>query len=157
VAVGDAWACTNPSLGRGASIGALHAGVLRDVVAKEGLADADAVVGRFHDETERVVGPYVDATLAFDHHRLAAIEADIAGVAYRPDDPGWTMATALTTGARHDPELARAHAVVGALLATPAEVFADPALRERVLPWVGRPWLSSGPDRAELLEVLAAT
>jgi hypothetical protein len=67
------------------------------------------------------------------------------------------MATALTTGARHDPELARAHAVVGALLATPAEVFADPALRERVLPWVGRPWLSSGPDRAELLEVLAAT
>ena len=29
VAVGDAWACTNPSLGRGASIGALHACVLR--------------------------------------------------------------------------------------------------------------------------------
>ena len=157
VAVGDAWACTNPSLGRGASIGALHAGVLRDVVAKEGLADADALVRRFHDETERVVGPYVDATLAFDHHRLAAIEADIAGVAYRPDDPGWTMATALNIGARHDPELARAHAVVAALLATPAEVFADPALRERVLPWVGRPWLTPGPDRAELLEVLAAT
>ena len=112
VAVGDAWACTNPSLGRGASIGALHASVLRDTVAKEGLGDADALVNRFHDETERVVGPYVDATLAFDHHRLAAIEADIAGEAYRPDDPGWTMATALNVGARHDPELTRAHAVI---------------------------------------------
>ena len=41
VAVGDAWASTNPSLGRGASIGALHACVLRDVVAKEGTADPD--------------------------------------------------------------------------------------------------------------------
>ena len=87
VAVGDAWACTNPSLGRGVSIGALHACVLRDAVAKEGLGDADALVRRFHEETERVVGPYVDATLAFDQHRLATIEADIAGVAYEPDDP----------------------------------------------------------------------
>ena len=156
VAVGDAWACTNPSLGRGASIGALHASVLRDTVAKEGLGDADALVNRFHDETERVVGPYVDATLAFDHHRLAAIEADVAGEPYRPDDPGWTMATALNVGARHDPDLTRAHAVIAALLATPAEVFADAALRERVLPWVGRPWLSPGPSRAELLEVVAA-
>jgi 2-polyprenyl-6-methoxyphenol hydroxylase-like FAD-dependent oxidoreductase len=156
VAVGDAWTCTNPSLGRGASIGALHASVLRDTVAKEGLGDADALVNRFHDETERVVGPYVDATLAFDHHRLAAIEADIAGEPYRPDDPGWTMATALNVGARHDPELTRAHAVIAALLATPAEVFADAALRERVLPWVGRSWLSPGPSRAELLEVVAA-
>jgi hypothetical protein len=25
-----------------------------------------------------------------------------------------------------------------------------------VLPWVGRPWLSPGPSRAELLEVVAA-
>ena len=157
VAVGDAWACTNPSLGRGASIGALHASVLRDTVAKEGLGDPDALVNRFHDETERVVGPYVDATLAFDHHRLAAIEADIAGEPYRPDDPGWTMATALNVGARHDPELTRAHAVIAALLATPAEVFADAALRERVLPWVGHPWLSPGPSRTELLATLAAS
>jgi 2-polyprenyl-6-methoxyphenol hydroxylase-like FAD-dependent oxidoreductase len=156
VAVGDAWACTNPSLGRGASIGALHACVLRDAVAKEGLGDADALVQRFHEETERVVGPYVDATLAFDRHRLAAIEADIAGAAHRPDDPGWTMATALTAGARHDPELTRAHAAVAALLATPAEVFADAALRERVLPWAGRPWFSPGPSRAELIATLAA-
>jgi 2-polyprenyl-6-methoxyphenol hydroxylase-like FAD-dependent oxidoreductase len=53
VAVGDAWACTNPSLGRGVSIGALHACVLRDAVAKEGLGDADALARRFHEETER--------------------------------------------------------------------------------------------------------
>ena len=32
VAVGDSWACTNPSIGRGASIGLLHAVALRDVL-----------------------------------------------------------------------------------------------------------------------------
>ena len=88
VAVGDAWACTNPSLGRGASIGALHACVLRDVVAKEGTADPDALVLRFAAETAATVAPYVDSTLWFDRHRLAEIEADVAGVPYQPDGPG---------------------------------------------------------------------
>src|SRR5215207_90402 len=35
-AVGDAWACTNPSLGRGIALGLLHAGVLRASVAAHG-------------------------------------------------------------------------------------------------------------------------
>ncbi|HEY1319667.1 MAG TPA: FAD-dependent oxidoreductase, partial [Streptosporangiaceae bacterium] len=39
VAVGDAWACTNPSLGRGASIGLLHACALRDVLRDVGAGD----------------------------------------------------------------------------------------------------------------------
>ncbi|MGY1671793.1 hypothetical protein [Geodermatophilus sp. SYSU D00710] len=33
-AVGDAWACTNPSAGRGLSVGLLHAALLRSVVAE---------------------------------------------------------------------------------------------------------------------------
>src|SRR6185436_12603882 len=37
VAVGDAWACTNPSLGRGASLGLLHALTLRDAVREAGV------------------------------------------------------------------------------------------------------------------------
>lgn len=153
LAVGDSWACTNPSLGRGASIGLLHATLLRDTLAKEGLGDADALARRFHEDTERVVGPYVDATLAFDSHRLAAIEADVAGRAYAPTDPGWTMTTALNAGAGHDPDLARA--AIACLLATPAEVLADAALRERVLGWASHPWHTPGPDRAELLDVVA--
>ena len=95
VAVGDAWASTNPSLGRGASIGALHACVLRDVVAKEGTADADTLVLRFAAETAATVAPYVDSTLSFDRHRLAEIEADVAGVPYEPADPTWAITRAL--------------------------------------------------------------
>ena len=46
VAVGDAWACTNPSLGRGISIGALHARVLRD--RRQGGPARRPLVKRFH-------------------------------------------------------------------------------------------------------------
>ena len=44
VPVGDAWACTNPSLGRGLSIGAEHARCLRDVIETQGATDPDALV-----------------------------------------------------------------------------------------------------------------
>jgi 2-polyprenyl-6-methoxyphenol hydroxylase-like FAD-dependent oxidoreductase len=151
VAVGDAWACTNPSLGRGISIGALHACLLRDVVAKEGTGDAEALVLRFAAETAAVVAPYVDSTLSFDRHRLAEIEADIAGVPYQTADPTWAMTRALWAGAQEDPLLARAVTAIGAVLALPGELVADPVLRERVVGYVGRPYYAPGPTRAELL------
>ena len=155
LAVGDAWACTNPSVGRGITIGALHACVLRDVVAKEGTADADALVQRFAAETAAVVAPYVDSTLAFDRHRLAEIEADIAGVPYQPADPTWAVTRALWAGAREDPLLARAATTIGAVQALPSELLAAPALRERVVGFIGRPYYSPGPTRAELLAAVA--
>ena len=57
VAVGDAWACTNPSLGRGATIGLLHAGGLRDVLRETGADDHDKLVRRFHEWTTAAVEP----------------------------------------------------------------------------------------------------
>ena len=151
LAVGDASASTNPSLGRGASIGALHACVLRDVVAKEGTADPESLVVRFAAETRAVVAPYVDSTLAFDRHRLAEIEADIAGVPYQPADPTWAMTRALWAGAREDPLLARAVTAIGAVQVLPQELLTDPVLGQRVVGYLGRPYYAPGPTRAELL------
>lgn len=151
VAVGDAWASTNPSLGRGASIGALHACVLRDVVAKEGTADADALVLRFAAETATTVAPYLDSTLSFDRHRLAEIEADVAGVPYRPDDPAWAMTRALGAGGRGDPVVARALAAISAVQAIPGQLLGDPAVLGAVARYLGRSHYAPGADRAELL------
>jgi 2-polyprenyl-6-methoxyphenol hydroxylase-like FAD-dependent oxidoreductase len=151
VAVGDAWACTNPSLGRGASIGALHACVLRDVVAKEGTADPDALVQRFAAETAATVAPYVDSTLSFDRHRLAEIEADVAGVPYQPEDPAWAMTRALGAGGREDPVVARALAAIASVQATPGQVLGDPSVRGHVARYLGRSHYGPGADRAELL------
>ena len=73
VAVGDAWACTNPSLGRGASIGLMHACVLRDVlrdVGADGISgDPEKLVRRFDEVTAAVVEPLYRATLWFDRGR----------------------------------------------------------------------------------------
>ena len=81
VAVGDSWACTNPSLGRGTSIGMLHAVALRDHAARRTgsttrSAFAAALATRPPSTT---VEPWYRATLAFDRHRLAEIEARIEG------------------------------------------------------------------------------
>jgi 2-polyprenyl-6-methoxyphenol hydroxylase-like FAD-dependent oxidoreductase len=151
VTVGDAWASTNPSLGRGASIGALHACVLRDVVAKEGTADPDALVLRFAAETAASVAPYVDSTLSFDRHRLAEIEAAVAGVPYEPEDPAWAMTRALGAGGRADPVVARALTAIASAQALPGEVLGDATVRGRVAAFLGRPHYAPGADRAELL------
>jgi len=151
VAVGDAWASTNPSLGRGASIGALHACVLRDVVAKEGTDDPDTLVLRFAAETAATVAPYLDSTLSFDRHRLAEIEADAAGVPYEPEDPAWAMTRALGAGARTDPVVARALAAIASVQALPAEVLGDPAVLGHAAAFLGRPHYAPGASRAELL------
>jgi 2-polyprenyl-6-methoxyphenol hydroxylase-like FAD-dependent oxidoreductase len=151
VALGDAWASTNPSLGRGASIGALHACVLRDVVAKEGTDDPDTLVLRFAAETAATVAPYLDSTLSFDQHRLAEIEADVAGVPYEPEDPAWAMTRALGAGARTDPVVARALAAIASVQALPAEVLGDPAVLGHAAAFLGRPHYAPGASRAELL------
>jgi 2-polyprenyl-6-methoxyphenol hydroxylase-like FAD-dependent oxidoreductase len=51
VAVADAWACTNPSAGRGLTVGFLHALRLRDTLRQES-ADPYAFAEAFHARTE---------------------------------------------------------------------------------------------------------
>jgi flavin-dependent dehydrogenase len=157
VAVGDAWACTNPSLGRGVSFALVHAKVLRDVLRESGPADHDKVVRRFDEATARIVEPLYRATTGSDTHRLAEIHGDVAGVPYRPANPRWAGSKALFAAGLSDPELARAYVSIASLVATPDEVFARPGLRERVVA-LGGPapqYPLPGPTRAELLDAVA--
>ena len=153
VAVGDAWACTNPSLGRGASFAIIHARVLRDVLRETGVDDHDKLVRRFDEATARTVEPLYRATTGFDTHRLAEIDGDVAGVPYRPDDLRWIGSKALFAAALRDPDILRAYVSVVSFLATPDEVFATPGLRDRVLALgMSAPqYPLPGPSRAELL------
>lgn len=155
VAVGDSSSATNPSLGRGTTIGTLQAIVLRDVLARP-AADPLATAQAFHDATAAQVTPWVEATLRFDRHRLAEIDADVAGVPYATDDRSWAMSTALMNGAAHDPVLARASARIAGLLASPLEVLSDPAVQQRLQPWTGGPrYPIDGPTREEVLQAVA--
>jgi 2-polyprenyl-6-methoxyphenol hydroxylase-like FAD-dependent oxidoreductase len=153
VAVADAWACSNPANGRGASIGMLHALTLRDQLRTVGLDDPAAFADAFHAATAETVEPWYRATLASDRHRLGEIEAGILGAAYDTQDPAYQLERALDAAFPRDPDCARATFDIRFVLRTPAEVFARPGLRDKTLElgsgWRDEPAL--GPARRTIL------
>lgn len=157
VAVADSWACTNPSLGRGITMALLHGLALRDVL-RESTGDDPARFSRAFDEaTSATVEPWYRATVAFDRHRLAGIEAEISGETYSPDDPGWEIGQALQYAAFQDPECFRAFLSVVGMLQTPDEVLARPGVFEKVVA-LGASWRDQptfGPTRDELLSIVS--
>jgi 2-polyprenyl-6-methoxyphenol hydroxylase-like FAD-dependent oxidoreductase len=155
VAIADAWAATNPSVGRGASIGVMHAVALRDVLrATPPGGDPVALARAFDAATRETVAPYVRDTLAFDRHRLAEIDAVIAGLAYETDDTGWHRIEALRIGAMQDPLLLRAYCAVRLVLARVDEVWDEPGVAERAAR-LRDPEPAPGPDREELVAIVA--
>jgi 2-polyprenyl-6-methoxyphenol hydroxylase-like FAD-dependent oxidoreductase len=152
LAVGDAWGCTNPSAGRGLSVGLLHAQRLRDAV-REGIDDGEALVYRFDKVTEEEAAPFVRNQLAADRARIAEMAALREGSAPPPADP---RSRAIGAAMMRDPEIFRAMVELNMCLALPPEVFARPGLAERVAA-VGdaSPGGLPGPNRAELLELVA--
>src|SRR5690606_27025911 len=82
VAVGDSAAFTNPTLGRGTSMGLHHACQLRDLLREVDAGDAHEVAVRFDEVTQRELRPLYDATRFYDSNRLAEIEADVEGGVY---------------------------------------------------------------------------
>jgi flavin-dependent dehydrogenase len=157
LAVGDSWACTNPSLGRGASIACIHAVALRDLLQIASIDFPMELAQRWHEVTEATVEPYYRATLDFDRHRLAEIDAGIDAKTYDPGDPSYEMAQALASAAGKDPDLFRAMLNIVTVLKCPDEVFAPAGVTEKVLA-LGGGWRDEpvfAPTREELLAIVA--
>jgi 2-polyprenyl-6-methoxyphenol hydroxylase-like FAD-dependent oxidoreductase len=154
LALGDAWACTNPSLGRGIAIGVVHAAALRAMIRDHPLDDPIAVACNWAQRTSDGVDALVTETFNFDRHRLAQIDAEIAGTSYETDDPAWRLGQALSSAATHDPDLLRGQLEIASLLSTGADVFARPGFADRATA-LADPTPLPGPDRAELLALLA--
>ena len=114
--VADAWACTNPSLGRGVALGLAHAARLRDVVKTE-RGDPEAFALAWDHVTETELTPWYRATVALDRARLAEIEAIRTGGALpRPSGPAAALGAALARAMPHDPDIFRAFTeIVGCL------------------------------------------
>ncbi|MGY1777657.1 NAD(P)/FAD-dependent oxidoreductase [Geodermatophilus sp. SYSU D00804] len=152
-AVGDAWACTNPSAGRGLSVGIAHAALLRAAVARDLDRPAD-LAAAFDAATERRVGPFVTDQLAEDRSRLAQMDAARRGA---PEPPLYPELAAFLGVAMRDADVFRAMLEYRLCMAPLADLLAVPLVRERVaaaVPDPPRPF--PGPDRARLLELLAA-
>ena len=156
VSVGDAWACTNPSLGRGATIGFFHAIALRDAM-RSNVLDAPGKFARgFATATADSVEPWYRATLAYDRARLAEVDAEVTGQPHEPD-PIWDFTRALTSAAGKDGELLRARLRIAGLLESSDDVLAAPGVFERVIE-LGSGWRDEptyGASREEFLQALA--
>jgi len=153
--LGDAWACTNPSLGRGISMGMVHAAALRRLLREGPADDPRAQASRWHELTAESVEPLFVDTLAFDRHRLAEIEAEIEGRPYETDDPGWALGQALAASIMRDPDLLRGFIEVAALLDSSVGVMSRPGIAERAIA-LADPTPLPGLDRTQLLTVVGA-
>ena len=155
VALADSWACTNPSLGRGLSLGLWHALLLRDVIREHGTEDRSGVPAAFDAVTEAELTPWYRSTLWWDRHRLTDVRAAM-GVPTGPvDDARWHRWLRLGAAMNDHPELLMAFLEVIKLDARPEEVVERPAIVE-LLERVDAPLPTpAGPSREELLRLVA--
>jgi 2-polyprenyl-6-methoxyphenol hydroxylase-like FAD-dependent oxidoreductase len=150
-AVGDAWACTNPSAGRGVTVGLLHAQCLRDTV-RAGVDDPEAFVRAWDEVTERDVAPFYWNQIRADRARVAEMDALRLGEPPPAPDP---TAAAVAAAMLRDPDVFRGMLEAGACLALPEEVFARPGFMDKVMAHAGaRVWKVPGPDREQLLALV---
>jgi 2-polyprenyl-6-methoxyphenol hydroxylase-like FAD-dependent oxidoreductase len=150
-AVGDAWACTNPSAGRGVSVGFIHAQCLRDALRAE-PDDPRAFALAFDALTSARAAPYFWNQIAADRERIAEMDALRAGEEPPPADPDWS---ALDRAVMHDADAFRAMLELRLCLATPQEVFGRIGFRERLAAYADEePMTMPGPSRADLVALL---
>ncbi|MBV8952279.1 MAG: FAD-dependent monooxygenase [Actinobacteria bacterium] len=102
LAVADSWACTNPSVGRGASIGLLHAVALRDVLRASPVDQPLELAHAWNEATLETVEPWYRDTLGFDRNRLAEIDAQRRGEPY-DGGPEWELVQAMQFASAQDP------------------------------------------------------
>ena len=150
-AVGDAWACTNPSAGRGISVGLAHAQTLRRCVAG-GIGDPWEFAVRFDAMTQEAVTPFYREQVANDRARVAEMNALRDGSPLPPPDPG---AAAVGAALLHDADVFRGLMEMVTCLSTAAEIFSRPLMVERIAQYAGQePFPFPGPTREQLLELV---
>jgi 2-polyprenyl-6-methoxyphenol hydroxylase-like FAD-dependent oxidoreductase len=160
VAIGDAWACTNPTAGRGISLGLAHAVALRDL-SRTSFDDPYALAMALDSVTEEKLTPWYRQQYDRDRARVAQIDAAIEGREPPPIDESNPIARiqrAFQIAAANDPECARAFAEMLSVLTLPQEIMARPGMFEKIMATAEGKELPamSGPTRTELLALLGS-
>jgi 2-polyprenyl-6-methoxyphenol hydroxylase-like FAD-dependent oxidoreductase len=159
--VGDALCCTNPSLGRGMTMGLMHAAGTAEAIGAH-LDDPLALAAEHDRMSQARIMPWYRQTVQVDRARKAQIDASIAGGSAAPDtaapghdgDAGWAE---MQLAMLYDPDVFRAFLEIMSVLALPGEIMARPGFSEQVAKSAaGREVFEMpGPSRADLLQSLA--
>ncbi len=153
--VADAWACTNPALGRGMTFGLRHAKRLRDVVRTH-LEDPREFALIWDAVTEAELTPWYRETIEENRAHRRVLEALRNGL--EPPAPAGAAAlpTALLSAMPHDPDVFRVFLAARCCITPLGEAFSRPEVVERVLEVARGRELPRipGPDRQQLLRLL---
>ena len=155
--VGDSACCTNPSLGRGMTMGLMHAAGTAEVIGGQ-LGDPVALAHAHDQMTTARVTPWYQNTVTFDRARKAAIDASIEGrPAPEPTGPAVMFQQAFGLAMLYDPDVFRSMMDIISMYALPEQVFARPGFAGRVAAAAegNEPFAPPGPSRADLLKTLA--
>ena len=160
VAVADAWACTNPSAGRGLTVGFKHARLLGDVIA-ETADNPRALVEEFYRRTEAEIAPWYHAQIASDRLRFAEIEAIREG--REPPTPQTPLASGIQSLMRSmvgSPDLFRAGLEYAGTITPVQEILKRPQVADEIQQVLSvmkdsPPKPAPGPNRQALLDLVA--
>ncbi|MEO6125099.1 MAG: FAD-dependent oxidoreductase [Ilumatobacteraceae bacterium] len=132
VAIGDASLHTNPTLGRGISMGLMHAQQLARV-AHIALDDPVGFVDTFSTWTDEHLGVWYDTQVAADAATLDRLAAGILGERFEAaDTPASRFAAAAFLCASHDEIVGVAVARIAHLFAPPAQAFGEALVTSRI-------------------------
>lgn len=156
LAVGDSWACTNPALGRGVTLGLMHAAVTAEAVAAH-FEDPSALALAHDRLTRERLLPWYQNTRQMDRARLAQITAVVEGRSPAPPDPAGEFIRSMAIGMSWDADVYRAFCEVTSVLALPSEIAARPGMAERINDSAAgrQPAGAPVPSRAEVLKMLS--
>ena len=154
--VADAWGATNPSLGRGISIGLWQASRLRDHLRTLNDDPKEVALG-WDAITEGEFAPWYQAQVSMDRARVAEIEANRVGAEQPDAGPQGQVTKMLFAALMYDPDVFRGFLEIMGCLSTPEELLSRPGLFEKLVGAAeGRePFAMPGPTREELLQLVS--
>ncbi|ALG08674.1 FAD-dependent oxidoreductase [Kibdelosporangium phytohabitans] len=154
--IGDSVCTTNPSYGRGVSLGLQHAYLLADMLDEHpevGPKQAQAYV----ELTERLLRPWWEEAIINDRGRAAMWEATVAGQPPQRPPAGVVNFGIAVAASTKDEEVWRRVANVMMMLKTPDTLYQDPEIKARIGKALagGPPPQLPGASRADLVDVVA--
>jgi 2-polyprenyl-6-methoxyphenol hydroxylase-like FAD-dependent oxidoreductase len=157
VPVGDAWGFTNPSIGRGITLGLMHAVDIAPAIT-EHMEDLRRLAAEWDRRTNERPAKWHASTVAFDRVRAPEVEARLHGLPdpFDASDPSVAGPRAFASASHYDPQVLQWFFEVISCMTLPDEVMAREGVFERVLDVAlsTPPHTTPGPTRAELEELL---
>jgi 2-polyprenyl-6-methoxyphenol hydroxylase-like FAD-dependent oxidoreductase len=150
--IGDSVCTTNPSYGRGVSLGLSHAMVLADLLAESAEPNQQQAM-EFLTRSTQLMRPWLEEAIANDRGRAAMWQATLDGQPPSRPPAGMVTFGAAVAASTRDAEVWRRVANVMMMLAPPAALYADPEIGARIgrVLSEGPPPQLPGASRAELV------